>query len=177
MPKKKRAESEAEQGARFKSEVEKLIAAGELSTHEADAALDRMVRGQKSPPRAESTRAPFESDRFDRKGRRDPKEARRPRSLALAFAGLAADERFNPYHLRPLRRGLTTALASANSRCTSSHMASPPFLAGCLLIQPAIQERLRTTAPHGSRVTRLDSSAFRSFPPSNVSLQWAISVF
>ena len=48
MPKKKRNESETEQSARFKAEVERLIAAGELSTDEADAALDRMVRGQKS---------------------------------------------------------------------------------------------------------------------------------
>lgn len=44
MPKKKREESEAEQSARFKAEVERLIAAGELSADEADAALDRLVR-------------------------------------------------------------------------------------------------------------------------------------
>jgi len=43
MPKKKREESEAEQSARFKAEVERLIAAGELSTDEADAALDTLV--------------------------------------------------------------------------------------------------------------------------------------
>ena len=48
MPKKKRDESEAEQSARFKAEVERLIAAGELELSEADAALDRMVRGQGS---------------------------------------------------------------------------------------------------------------------------------
>lgn len=46
MPKKKREESKAEQSARFKAEAERLIAAGELSEDEADAALDRMVRRQ-----------------------------------------------------------------------------------------------------------------------------------
>ena len=54
MPKKKREESAAEQSARFKAEVERLIAAGELSTVEADAALDRMVRaGRKGGPHNE----------------------------------------------------------------------------------------------------------------------------
>ena len=48
MPKKKRNETQAEQSARFKAEVEKLIAAGELSPTDADAALDRMVRAQKA---------------------------------------------------------------------------------------------------------------------------------
>lgn len=44
MPKKKRNESEAEQSARFRAEVERLIAAGELSPTEADAALNNLVR-------------------------------------------------------------------------------------------------------------------------------------
>jgi hypothetical protein len=44
MPKKKNPESEAEQSARFRAEVERLVAAGELSPTEADAALDRLVR-------------------------------------------------------------------------------------------------------------------------------------
>lgn len=43
MPKRKKAESQAEQGARFQAEVEKLIAAGELDPTEADQALDRLV--------------------------------------------------------------------------------------------------------------------------------------
>jgi hypothetical protein len=43
MPKKKREETQAEQSARFQAEVERLIAAGELSADEADAALDRLV--------------------------------------------------------------------------------------------------------------------------------------
>lgn len=49
MPKKKREEPQTEQSARFVAEVERLIAAGELSANEADAALDRLVR--KSEPR------------------------------------------------------------------------------------------------------------------------------
>lgn len=44
MPKKKREEPQAEQSARFQAEVERLIAAGELSPEEADAALDKLVR-------------------------------------------------------------------------------------------------------------------------------------
>lgn len=46
MPKKKRKESEAEQSARFKAEVERLIAAGDLAPDEADAALNKLVHGQ-----------------------------------------------------------------------------------------------------------------------------------
>lgn len=49
MPKKKRSESEAEQGARFRAELERLIAAGDLEPGEADAALDRMVRSSSHP--------------------------------------------------------------------------------------------------------------------------------
>ncbi|WP_298289507.1 hypothetical protein [Novosphingobium sp.] len=48
MPKKKKKkknlESQAEQSARFQAEVERLVAAGELSHTEADAALDHLVR-------------------------------------------------------------------------------------------------------------------------------------
>ena len=43
MPKKKTTESQKEQSARFRAEVERLIAAGELSATEADKALDRLV--------------------------------------------------------------------------------------------------------------------------------------
>ena len=45
MPKKLKTESAKEQSERFKAEVERLIAAGELSPTEADAALDRLTRG------------------------------------------------------------------------------------------------------------------------------------
>ena len=44
MPKKKRKETPEEQSARFRAEVEKLVAAGELSPTEADEALDKLVR-------------------------------------------------------------------------------------------------------------------------------------
>lgn len=47
MPKKKVQESQAEQSARFKREVERLIAVGELSLTEADAAMDRLIKGQR----------------------------------------------------------------------------------------------------------------------------------
>ncbi len=43
MPKKKRKESASEQAARFRAEVERMIAAGELSPTEADEALDMLV--------------------------------------------------------------------------------------------------------------------------------------
>ena len=43
MPKAKNKESQAEQSARFQAEVERLIAAGELSPTDADAALDKLV--------------------------------------------------------------------------------------------------------------------------------------
>jgi polyhydroxyalkanoate synthesis regulator phasin len=46
MPKKAKAETQAEQSARFCAEVERLVAAGELNPTEADRALDHMVRGQ-----------------------------------------------------------------------------------------------------------------------------------
>ena len=44
MPKKKQNETPAEQSARFRAEVERMIAAGELSPTEADEALDRIIR-------------------------------------------------------------------------------------------------------------------------------------
>ena len=46
MPKKQRLETPEEQSARFRAEVERMIAAGELSPTDADAALDRLVRRQ-----------------------------------------------------------------------------------------------------------------------------------
>lgn len=50
MPKKQRNETPDDQYARFKAEVEKLIAAGELSPTEADERLDSILR--KSAPTA-----------------------------------------------------------------------------------------------------------------------------
>ena len=44
MPKKKQTETPEEQSARFKAEVERMIAAGELSPTEAEAAMDKLVR-------------------------------------------------------------------------------------------------------------------------------------
>ena len=44
MPKKKNPEKPEDQVKRFKAEVERLIAAGELSPTAADAALDKLVR-------------------------------------------------------------------------------------------------------------------------------------
>lgn len=52
MPKKKHKETPEEQSARFRAEVERLVAAGELSPTEADEALDRLVRdSDRSTPR------------------------------------------------------------------------------------------------------------------------------
>jgi hypothetical protein len=45
MPKKKRQESQAEQSARFKRDAQRLIDAGELNPTEAEAAVDRLVKG------------------------------------------------------------------------------------------------------------------------------------
>lgn len=52
MPKKNYAESPTEQSARFRAEVERLIAAGELSPIEADSRLDALTKRAKtsSPP-------------------------------------------------------------------------------------------------------------------------------
>ena len=43
MPKKKAPESQKEQSARFRAEVQRMRAAGELSPTEADSVLDRLV--------------------------------------------------------------------------------------------------------------------------------------
>jgi hypothetical protein len=43
MPKKKKPESQAEQSARFRAEVARLIEAGELSPTEADDVVARLV--------------------------------------------------------------------------------------------------------------------------------------
>lgn len=51
MPKKKRDETQAEQSARFKAEVERLIAAGDLAPDEADGALDALVRRAQDMPK------------------------------------------------------------------------------------------------------------------------------
>jgi hypothetical protein len=48
MPKKQHNETPEEQSARFRAEVERLIAAGELNPTEAEAALDRLVRKSES---------------------------------------------------------------------------------------------------------------------------------
>ena len=47
MPKKMTQETQAEQSARFLAEVERLIAAGELNPIEAEAAVDRLLVGQR----------------------------------------------------------------------------------------------------------------------------------
>lgn len=44
MPKRKKTESPKEQSARFRAEVERMIAAGELNPTEADDVLDDLVR-------------------------------------------------------------------------------------------------------------------------------------
>jgi hypothetical protein len=49
MPKKKHPETQAQQSARFKRDAQKLIDAGELNPTEAEAAVDRIVRGSAVP--------------------------------------------------------------------------------------------------------------------------------
>jgi polyhydroxyalkanoate synthesis regulator phasin len=49
MPKKKPGMSPEEQSERFKGEVERLIAAGELNPTEADRVMDDLVRRAKLP--------------------------------------------------------------------------------------------------------------------------------
>jgi polyhydroxyalkanoate synthesis regulator phasin len=44
MPKKKHKETPEEQSARFRAEVERLVAAGELSPTEAEEALDSLIK-------------------------------------------------------------------------------------------------------------------------------------
>ena len=55
MPKKAKSESQSEQSARFRAEVQRLVAAGELNPIDADEALSGLVaravgehRGQES---------------------------------------------------------------------------------------------------------------------------------
>jgi hypothetical protein len=45
MPKKKNPEKPEDQAKRFKAKVRELIAAGKLSPTDADAALDKLVKG------------------------------------------------------------------------------------------------------------------------------------
>jgi hypothetical protein len=47
MPKKKQKETKEEQSARFRAEVERLAAAGELNPAEADERIDRLTRSAK----------------------------------------------------------------------------------------------------------------------------------
>ena len=44
MPKKRHSETQAEQSARFLTEAQKLVAAGELNPTDAERALDQLVR-------------------------------------------------------------------------------------------------------------------------------------
>jgi hypothetical protein len=50
MPKKQTRETPAQQAERFQKEVERLIAVGELSPTDADAALDRLVKRAAQKP-------------------------------------------------------------------------------------------------------------------------------
>ena len=45
MPKKKLNETPDEQSARFRAEVERMIAAGDLNPIEADRVMDNLVKG------------------------------------------------------------------------------------------------------------------------------------
>ena len=49
MPSKKQHESNAKQAARFRSEAQKLIDAGELNPIEGEEALDKLVRKAANP--------------------------------------------------------------------------------------------------------------------------------
>ena len=50
MQKKKTPESQKDQSARFRAEVERMVAAGELNPTEADRVLDDLVRQTSNPP-------------------------------------------------------------------------------------------------------------------------------
>ena len=50
MPKKKSKETQEEQSARFRAEVERLIAAGELSPTEADERFEVLLTRASKPP-------------------------------------------------------------------------------------------------------------------------------
>lgn len=56
MPRKSQHESQAKQSARFRSDAQKLIDAGELDPTEADAALDKLVRKSSLSDKADSSR-------------------------------------------------------------------------------------------------------------------------
>ena len=58
MPKKNKQETQAEQSARFRAEVERLIAAGELNPTEADEAFDRLVDKSVNQSRASGLAQP-----------------------------------------------------------------------------------------------------------------------
>jgi hypothetical protein len=49
MPKKKNKETQDEQSARFRAEVERMIAAGELSPTEADDRFEKLIRFASHP--------------------------------------------------------------------------------------------------------------------------------
>ncbi len=49
MPKKKNAETQEQQSERFKAEVERLIAAGELNPIEADVAFEKLTKHALKP--------------------------------------------------------------------------------------------------------------------------------
>ena len=51
MPKKKHTETPEEQSARFRAEVERLIAAGELSPTDADAVFEKLIKRVQHRPR------------------------------------------------------------------------------------------------------------------------------
>ena len=52
MPKKKLNESPDEQSARFRAEVERMIAAGDLNPTEADERFERAMTGIRQPSKA-----------------------------------------------------------------------------------------------------------------------------
>lgn len=54
MPKKKRKETQEEQSARFRAEVERLIKAGELNPAEADERFNCMMEGLRAKSSQES---------------------------------------------------------------------------------------------------------------------------
>ena len=49
MPKKAKPESQSEQSARFRAEVQRLVAAGELNPTDADQAFERLSRSLRKP--------------------------------------------------------------------------------------------------------------------------------
>lgn len=52
MQKKKEPENQADQSARFRAEVERLVAAGELNPTEADERFEKTLASSKTPPRS-----------------------------------------------------------------------------------------------------------------------------